>query len=185
MGREIRPVPDGWEHPTEEKPNYHRTTMETRFKPLFDRSYEEACAEWWKEAQAWQAGERPDYAGDDSPKWYWDWNGSPPDVNYYRPEWADEERTHFQIYETVSEGTPCSPVFATLAEVADWMCQPIDRVTWPQYNRGKDWQCSQGKTREQAEAFTKVAWAPSGVIIGGQFQGGIEGLAAMAKDTKA
>lgn len=49
-----------------------------------------------------------------------EWEGEPPDPAYYRPEWPDEERTHWQMYEDTSEGTPISPVFATPEECARW-----------------------------------------------------------------
>ena len=29
--------------------------------------------------------------------------------------------THFQLYENVSDGTPTSPIFATLEELVDWL----------------------------------------------------------------
>ena len=37
------------------------------------------------------------------------------------PDWPAAERTHFQMYETISEGTPVSPVCATAEELASWM----------------------------------------------------------------
>ena len=63
----------------------------------------------------------------------------------------DAPADHFQIYQTVSEGTPVSPVFASKEEMIEWMIAPIDRSS--EYNRGQDWRCMQGMTRKQAEAF--------------------------------
>lgn len=39
---------------------------------------------------------------------------------YRHRSWTPEEATHFQVYETVSEGTPVSPVLASLEEVKQW-----------------------------------------------------------------
>lgn len=37
------------------------------------------------------------------------------------PNWPEEERTHFQMYEDTSEGTPISPVMASIEELARWL----------------------------------------------------------------
>lgn len=37
------------------------------------------------------------------------------------PDWPDEERTHYQMYESTSEGTPISPPCASEEELADWL----------------------------------------------------------------
>jgi len=37
---------------------------------------------------------------------------------YYIP---DEQKTAFQIYENVTEGSPVSPVFGTLEELSKWL----------------------------------------------------------------
>jgi hypothetical protein len=155
MGREIRKVPKGWEHPVDER---------GRFKPLYDRTFNEDAEEWWQDAVNWQSGKYPDWTPEDSKaehRWYWTYGGNPPDPESYRPEW-DRPADCFQIYETVSEGTPCSPVFETIASMVDWMTEPIDRAS--PYNLGQDWQCMQGMTREQAEAFCGRGFAPSLIV---------------------
>jgi hypothetical protein len=53
----------------------------------------------------WWAGEEPDA----------------PDPEYYMPQWPEEERTHYMMYEDTSEGTPISPAFATPEELAKWL----------------------------------------------------------------
>lgn len=59
--------------------------------------------------------------------------------------------TGYQIWETVSEGSPISPVFATPEELADWMAEP-----------GHGWSTDQGTTREQWLRFINgLGWAPS------------------------
>ena len=165
MGREIRRVPADWEHPTNNLGH---------FQPLFDRDYENESKEWWEEATKWHAGDvsESDKEYREKYPWYWEWGSNPPDKEYYRPAWTEEEATHYQAYETVSEGTPKSPVFKTLAEMAAWMVLPID---WSlPYNAGaKDWQCMQGRTPEQAESFTGHGYAPSLVIADGRMMDGV------------
>lgn len=114
MGRECRRVPANWQHPTDETGSY---------KPLYDQSYKEALAEWQFEHQKWAEGLTKNWV---TGEWephnetcsFEDWNGEEPDPEYYRPDWSESEATHYQMYETCSEGTPISPVFATPEEVA-------------------------------------------------------------------
>lgn len=166
MGREIRRVPANWEHPRHDSD--HRRAGQ--FRPLLDGSYDDACREWWESARKWHAGEVDDrekkYLADHP--WYWDWS-APPNRECYR-ETFDSEPTHYQIYETVSEGTPVSPVFASLADMVEWMIQPIDRTS--EYNGGADWQCMQGMTREQAEQFVGNGHSVSMMITDGVLQAG-------------
>lgn len=151
MGREIRRVPKGWEHPRDEQ---------GRFISLHDQTYEDAAQEWWDAALKWQLGDvaksenkyRKEYP------WYWDWSSPPPTKESYRPAFT-APADHFQIYETVSEGSPVSPVFESKEAMIAWMTQPIDRSS--EYNVGEDWQCMQGMTRKQAESFCEDESAPS------------------------
>lgn len=138
MGREIRRVPSDWQHPKRAMP------YGFDYAPLFDKSYEEAIATWETERFKWDSGERPD-----TECTFEEWHGEKPDPDYYRPAWSDEERTAFQIYETVSEGTPVSPVFATKEEAVEWVVE----------NWGRSW--------EAAEKFVEAGWAPSFVMSGG------------------
>jgi hypothetical protein len=105
----------------------------------------------------------------------WKADGSEPDEEptdcYCRPEWPEDAATHYQAYENVSEGTPVSPVFATTDELIEWMVQPIDRLS--PFNRGADWQCMQGRTREQAEYFADGGYAPSMVLADGRLMDGV------------
>lgn len=67
----------------------------------------------------------------------------------------------YQIWETVSEGSPVSPVFATPEELADWMVANDDSVT-------------RGTTHEQWLRFINgPGWAPSFVASGGEFKSGV------------
>lgn len=65
----------------------------------------------------------------------------------------------WQVWETVSEGSPISPVFQTSDEVITWL---VDN----------------DYTQEGAEAFVKSGWAPSGWMLeNGDVRSGIDGLA--------
>ena len=58
MGREIRMVPAGWQHPKNDKGNYI---------PLLKGSFAQADADWNEGYAAWQRGEVENYG--DGPKW--------------------------------------------------------------------------------------------------------------------
>lgn len=141
MGREIRRVPPNWEHPTDSKGHY---------VALFDRTYAEAVAEWEAERLEFEQAPEPGYS-------FEEWNGRAPNPSYYRPEWK-EEPTHYQIYETVSEGTPTSPVFASLKVMRAWLIH-------------------KGYSVKAATKFVEGGWAPSFVIVNGKSSGlGIHSL---------
>lgn len=82
MGREVRRVPKGWEHPRDENGNYI---------PLHDQS------------DGWFSGRTQQN-----------------DVGVM-PHWREEERTHYQMYETTTEGTPISPVMKSPEALAKWL----------------------------------------------------------------
>lgn len=118
MGREVRKVPPGWRHPKSDG------RCGGEYKPLHYGAggrFEKRAEEWLTECAKWQTGERPDYAGNDAPKYFWDWGGMPPSVEDYMLVGApDSDCTHFALYEDTTEGTPLSPAFATLEEVAEY-----------------------------------------------------------------
>jgi len=116
MGRELRKVPAGWEHPKKDDGRYH---------PMFNEYYVDALNDWLKEHKQWEDGTHPDLVEKPERKqeypFYAEWGGNPPDVEYYQTrKYTDEELTHIQLYETTSEGTPCSPVFK--ADEFDELC---------------------------------------------------------------
>ena len=50
-----------------------------------------------------------------------EWHGEKGEPTDYMPDWPAEERTHYQMYETCSEGTPISPVMETPEALAQWL----------------------------------------------------------------
>jgi hypothetical protein len=83
----------------------------------------------------------------------------------------------WQLWETVSEGSPITPVFATAEELIDHMCQPADGDRYLPWDKG--W------SREVAESFVRGSgWAPSLVITGGVAMDGVTGMHALGGSGK-
>jgi hypothetical protein len=70
----------------------------------------------------------------------------------------------YQIWETVSEGSPVSPVFETKGALVIWMVE-------------------EGTTQESAEAFTKSEWVPSMAVVGGKSLQNYDTAVLANKDT--
>ncbi len=155
MGREIRRVPPNWEHPRGER---------GRFTPLMDSPFDTAMDEWNTARAEWNApgnaerAEQEKTAGHPVP--FEEWHGGPPDPETHRPAWPEGSATAYQVYETVSEGTPVSPVFATREALVEWLV-----------NDGSGMGIGgvpQRLSRKAAEAFVNAAWAPSAIGLEGQ-----------------
>lgn len=168
MGREIRRVPANWEHPKNAAGHY---------VPLHD-GFNKRLAAWDEENTKWQEGLRRDY-GDDKDTWvpvdakyigtpFSEWDGERPDQKDYMPDWPEAERTHIQMYETCTEGTPISPVCATPEECARWLADneasAFGHMT---------------ATYEQWLATCKRGWAPS--AIGTSRTGLVSGVEALGQ----
>ena len=162
MGREIRRVPANWQHPTKtcEHSPWHGGCDEAKrnggqcYQPLYDQDYETAAKEWLDGCIAWANKTHEDYC-EDSP-YYWDYAGAPPSEEYYRPKVDEADRTWVQVYETVSEGTPVTPPFATKAGLIDYLVAHGD--FWDQLQGEGGW------TRENAISFVGLEYAPSMVV---------------------
>lgn len=165
MGREIRRVPKGWGHPSEpmQESEYTHWYLEhhklgdfgygLNFTPLYDNDIESAWREWFDGLKLWERGQHPSQI-----KWpehypertyasYAEYEGRSPDPDSYRSEaWTPAQAICYQIYETVTEGTPVSPVFETLEAMEDWLV-------------------NQGHSRQNAKAFCESGYVPSMVVI--------------------
>ncbi|NUL09054.1 hypothetical protein [Streptomyces lunaelactis] len=72
----------------------------------------------------------------------------------------------WQLWETVSEGSPISPVFANPERLAEWMASP--EYVWGAHK-------GSGLSYESALSFIKAGWAPTGVVTPGRgFESGVE-----------
>ena len=126
-GRELRRVPLDYKHPTigEQAERFGGSTwnplrgdISAEPHAMFLRTYDDAIREWWKDREAWQRGERPGYFDAEAEAkgyTYEEYNGAPPDPAYYLrhplPAESAECPYGIQLWQTVSEGTPISPVF--------------------------------------------------------------------------
>lgn len=138
MGRDIRRVPANWQHPKDEN---------GRYIPLLDGSFKDELAKWEEGNKKWQAGLRESWISDE--KWiplvenelnmtYSEWAGNKPEEEDYMPYWSEEEKTHIQLYETTSEGTPKTPVFA--ADDFEKLCEYAAKyvTTFADYKASKE-----------------------------------------------
>lgn len=178
MGREIRMVPPNWEHP-----KVIRRDGREGYQPMRNQRFEDAAKEWKEEFMAWERGERPDYCDEESARLeFWEWNGEPPDREYYQT-WNPEDATWYQVWETVSEGTPVTPPFATKQELIDYLVEHGD--FWDQSRREDEKRTGhkcimncEPWSRKQAEAFVNgPGWAPSFVVDSNGIQSGVEAVA--------
>lgn len=165
MGREVRRVPKDWEHPRNKQGYYI---------PLYDNFAERVAA--WDEGKAkWDDGmisdfeggwrEKPEYVSSET---YEEWAGERPEEKDYMPDWPDEQRTHLQMYEDTTEGTPISPVMETPEELARWLV-----------DNGASAFGGMTATYEQWLATCKAGWAPSALFS--EQTGLISGVAGMTQ----
>lgn len=89
-------------------------------------------------------------------------------------EWKSEEPPTgdgFQIWETVSEGSPISPVFAKPEDLAQWMVANDKSIT-------RDTTCEQW-----VKFITDVGWSPSMVMEHGEIKSGVNIMAEKTEKT--
>jgi len=99
MGRQVRMVIPGWQHPKDENGAYF---------PL--------CNDYFADKFDWdEAVKIKGIIG------AIEWFGSEPQPENYMPDWADFEATHYMMYEDTTDGTPISPAFSTPEELAHWL----------------------------------------------------------------
>ncbi|MEH6575658.1 MAG: hypothetical protein V7731_01145 [Amphritea sp.] len=100
--------------------------------------------------------------------YYWaarDWlegEGDQPQTDNYMPYWHNYQRTHYQMYEVTSEGTPISPVMDSPENLARWL---VD-------NQVSAF-AGQTATYEQWLKVCQGHQAVSGVIVDGVFKSGL------------
>lgn len=141
MGREVRKVPADWEHPKTESGDYI---------PLSE-GYAEAAKEFMELANKEGLQRAVDYFG------------GAPDQNDFMPDWEEHEKTHFQMYEDTTEGTPISPPMQTEEDLARWLAD----------NKASAFG-GHTATYEQWLNTIRAGWAPSMVMRNGHLQNGVE-----------
>lgn len=172
MGRQVRRVPREWEHPTDEDGD---------FIPLYDQSFADDLRDWSEARLQWERGFVRDYGLDGFDRWepkpasalacesFEEWHGEKPDPMSYMPWFPESDRTHWQMYENVTEGTPISPVMDSAEDLAQWLAD----------NRASAF-AGQTATRDQWLATINAGSAPSAVSLPGK--GLISGVEAMSED---
>ncbi len=127
MGRQLRMVAKNWKHP-KNKDGY--------YIPLYYGNFKKLLSDYNEGERQWNKGFRRDW--DNRDQWiekekkyskmsYQKWDGERPIKDEYMPQWSKKEKTHIQLYENTTEGTPISPVFKLndiekLAEYAAKKC---------------------------------------------------------------
>lgn len=130
MGREVRRVPAGWEHP---KDGCYPDGS-ARYVPLLGSSFSQRHREWVEEKEMWEKGLQLGYnypERDFIPKSnaalkcasLEEWSGGEPKEEHYMPEFLPSETTHYQMYETCTEGTPISPVMSSPEKLTRWLAE--------------------------------------------------------------
>jgi hypothetical protein len=167
MGRQIRMVPNGWQHPKDRKGNYI---------PLLQGPFSKTLAEWDEEAAAWDRGEVLDYSTWPARRTFKpkeksalecesfkDWDGERPVESEYMPEFPAGSATMLVMYEDTSEGTPISPAFATPEELARWLA-----------DNGASAFSDMTATYDQWLATCKAGWSVGMVLANGRMMSGVE-----------
>lgn len=156
MSREVRMVPANWEHPK---------GLDGAYQPLYEENYQAAADDWMHNCLLWYAGQhqyQKKYPSAAECKHWWEWSGPPPEEQYHMPVFAPEDRTHWQMYETCSEGTPISPPMETAELLAHWLAD----------NKASAF-AEDTATYEQWLAAIQAGWAPSAIIQGGELKSGV------------
>ena len=135
MGREVRMVPKDWRHPKSANGAY--IPMYESF-PFSEEEIENGLKDGWLQ-------------------------NTPPHYGLNcMPKFPDSECTHFQMYETCSEGTPISPPMETPEALAQWL---VD-------NKASAF-AGHTATYEQWLATINRGWAISVVMSNGEFMTGV------------
>jgi hypothetical protein len=168
MGREVRRVPENWEHPKDKC---------GRLIPLLASSFSKKLVEWKESHNQWQNGLIKVWS---TGKWrsrekedsYEDYVGRCPMIDDYMPEWSEFEKTHLQMYEDTSEGTPISPVMKTPEELAHWLAD----------NKASAF-ARETATYEQWLSMIGYGFSVSMVVTGGKMMNGVSAYADRASNS--
>lgn len=172
MGREVRKVRPDWQHPED---GFYGDGQK-RYHSLYAGPYSKAASDWDIENAEWDKGNQLDYStyptlsfkpkeGSALESTFEDWNGERPEPEDYMPEWSEAEATHFMMYETCTEGSPISPAFATIEELARWLAD----------NNASAFG-SETATYEQWLRMCGLGWAPSAMSVGGNLTSGVAAI---------
>lgn len=140
-------VPPNWQHPKYTQVDAPSSHLVGEYIGLLD-GYEKDLERFAKAIETKGLAEAIEY-----------YSGGPQKHHYV--DYQGQAPTWFQIYETVSEGTPVTPPFATPEELIDYLVKNGD--FWDQ-KRGHG-----GYTYVQAHTLVAGGYAPSGLVVNGVF----------------
>ena len=141
MGRQVRRVAKDWRHPTDRRGGPIPLHVGCDVLAMIRK--------WADDYELWLLGSHPDQEMiDSSCRTFSEWGNGPPDPAGYMPNWPGSERTHWQMYEDTTEGTPISPVCESPEELAQWLAD----------NGASVWGLEQA-SREQWAEIIKQGWS--------------------------
>lgn len=166
MGRELVKVPANYQHPKYTRDDAPFENRIGDYKALH-RDFARALASFQKDIDEKGLAEAIEWHG-----------GGPRRSDYVT--FTPEEGVWFQVWETVSEGTPVTPAFVTRQGLIEYLV--INGDFWDQ-NRRREGRTSipcAPWTREQAEYFVNGdGLAPSMVMIDVKAMAGIEAITVL------
>lgn len=185
MGREIRKVPPNYEHPKRycpHRPGCENTEYPHCYQPQHDEHFEDRYNRWLNDFNKI----KKEGLSEENRKYYknlteWLDDNAPPNLSFCRL-YKDNEASWYQVYETVSEGTPVTPPFATKQELINYLVEHGDFWQQKRWREGKHHVQPEppGYSREAAEAFVNEEESvPTMVIENGVIT---EGIAVCGKD---
>ena len=142
MSREVRMVPANWKHPEDKDGHYIPLLSSFTYT---EREIREGLR------GGWLKGEPPHYGCN------------------VMPNWPESERTHYQMYEITTEGTPISPVMETQEELAHWLADNNASAS-----------AVQGATYEEWLSTIERGWASS--AVGVPCKGLVSGVEALHEE---
>jgi len=153
-------VPANWAHPKYTEDTATRRENIGQYIPLHD-NHAEALERFAKDIAEKGLKEAIDY-----------WGGGPQSETH--AQYEGKSLDWWQAYETVSEGTPVSPAFATPEELIEYLVANGDFRDQARRERGSG--TKQGYSLAAAEAFVRGGLAPSMIVANGKCHEGAEGL---------
>lgn len=100
------------------------------------------------------------------------------------PGFVDGSRTEppagdgWQVWETVSDGSPITPVLPTAEALVEYLCTV--GTTWDQ--RAARERDEPLPSREACRKFVKAGWVPSAMFVGGRMLSGIHAAIALGDE---
>ena len=161
MSREIRRVPVGWKHPVQHNPHW-----EFQARPFMGRHRPPSRLHGTTEQFVPLMGrEMLDYCDEEYPE-------EKPDDSEFMPVFDGPEcDLGWCLYQTVSEGTPTTPIFATADGLIEHLCTVGEDYDQEPYRR------------KAAEALVRSGHSfGSMAVIGGHVYDGAKDLDLLARD---